>query len=412
VDARVRSRVSALVRAQYERHPYPPVSALALPSKRPEPELAIALGAELAGTLPSEARPRILVAGAGSLEALVVARANPHAAEILAVDLSEASLATLRRRAWLARIAQPFARTAPITTIVADLLEFESGPFDAIFLSNVLQHVGEPERLLARMAELLAPRGVMRLVVYPRESRLWMRAIQDHLRALGLDASVPSPRARVSEAMQALPESSPLRLSFEVNPESRTDAGVVDAFLHAHDEPLPILKLASCIERVGLRLVGERQSETSRSAFVAEVDPLLAARISDPWLRLAILDESLELCANPVLWLARGTAQRAPHAAATTVTRHNAEPETAEPSASPPPQSDPIRARLAARLDALDELLLPYGSTAEDWIRALAREVGPRVGPPPDMRPLPGLALSDYDPRELRTRRPRHSITG
>lgn len=397
--ARPLSGITALVRAQYERHPYPPVSPFALPARRPEPELAATLGASLAGIADFPATPRILVAGAGSLEALVVARANPSASEVVAVDLSEASLRTLRWRGRLARIAQPFARTAPIALHHADLLAYSGGPFDAIFLSNVLQHVAAPEALLAHLASMLAPNGVLRLVVYPRESRLWMRAIQGHLRRLGLDSATPTPRLAVEAAMRALPERDPLRLSFEVNPESRTDAGVVDAFLHAHDEPVPMLTLASCIHRAGLRLVGERQTESSRSAFVAEVDPALAARMTCPWERLALLDESLELCANPALWLARARQGEGPPTVRAPL------PVDAAPSSRTPAGRDPVRARLAERLDALDALLAPYDLRAEDWLRTLAREVGPRVGPPPEERPLPGLALSDYDPAELRAGR-------
>jgi SAM-dependent methyltransferase len=400
VAARPLSGVTALVRAQYERHPYPPVSPFALPSRRPEPELAVSLGAELAGIGDFPARPRVLVAGAGSLEALVVARANPQASEVVAVDVSHASLRTLRWRMRLARVAQPFAATAPITLHHGDLFGFRGGPFDAILLSNVLQHVGDPEALLAHLASMLAPAGVMRLVVYPRESRLWMRAIQGYLRRLGLDSATPTPRLRVEAAMHALPESDPLRISFAINPESRTDAGVVDAFLHAHDEPAPMLTLASYIHRAGLRLVGERQTPSSRSDFVAEVDPNLASRMTCPWERLALLDESLELCANPVLWLARTSAREAPRVRAPLPLDADDSPR----SRSPVPH-DPVRARLAARLVAIDALLEPYGLRAADWLRTLAREVGPRVGPPPDETPLPGLALSDYDPEELRARR-------
>ncbi len=389
--------VAARVRAQYERHPYPPVSPLALPARRPEVELSAALGAELAGIGGFPARPRVLVAGAGSLEALVVARANPSAEIVVAVDLSASSLRVLRWRAALARVAQPFARTAPIASCEADLYAFRGGPFDAIFLSNVLQHVGDPGALVVHLASMLAPHGVLRLVVYPRESRLWMRAIQAHLRALGLDAATPSPRRRALEAMRALPAPSPLRLSFEVNPESLSDAGVVDAFLHAHDEPASPLLLASYIYRAGLRLVGERQTASSRSAFVAEVDPALASKMTCPWERLTLLDESLELCANPVFWLAHARGREpAPRP-----------PLTPDASARTDTSADPIpvAARLAARLDALDALLAPYGTNADAWVRTLAREVGPRVGPPPEERPLPGLALSDYDPAELRATR-------
>ena len=379
------ANVATRVRAQYERHPYPPVSPFALPARRPERELSASLGAELAGIRDFPRRPRVLVAGCGSLEALIVARANPEAELVTAVDLSEASLRILGRRLTLARFAQPFATQAPIATHASDLLGFRGGPFDAIFLSNVLQHVAAPEQLLEHLVGMLAPHGVLRLVVYPRASRLWMNAIQAHLRTRGLDAQVSKPRARVTAAMRELPTNDPLRLSFEVNPESTSDAGVVDAYLHEHDEPVAPLALAACAQRLGMRLVAERQTPSSQSAFVEEVDPALAARITSPWDRLAVLDASLELCANPVLWFTRGTGEPALGAA-----KH----------ALPPAAT--LADRLGACLSELDRILAFYSHTSEAWLTSLAREVGPRVSAPPDEKPLPGLALSDYDVAALR----------
>jgi hypothetical protein len=185
--------------------------------------------------------------------------------------------------------------------------------------------------------------------------------------------------------MRELDARDPRRLSFEINPESASNTGVIDAYLHEHDDPVAPLMLASYIHRLGMRLVAERQTPSSQSAFVAEVDPVLGARVTSAWERLAILDASLELCANPVLWFARGPRE----------------------SIAPPPAYAPIEAprvveRLANCVAELDRLLEPHGYATEAWLDALALEVGPRVTAPPNERPLPGLALSDYDLRALR----------
>ena len=411
--------ISERVRAQYERHPYPPASVFALPSRRPEAELALTSAAKLAGYVSFATAPRILVAGCGSLEALVIARANPSAREVVAIDLSEASLTRLGHRVHLARIVQPFCAQAPLTIRQGDLLAIADGPYDAIFLSNVLQHVPNPALLVAHLASLLSAEGLLRLVVYPRASRLWMAAIQHHLGALGLHAHIPAPRRAVANAMDALAADSPLRLSFDVNPESLSDAGVVDAFLHAHDEPMPLDTLAYCIHQSGLHLVAERQTPSSRSSFVDEVDGAVGARLPGAWDRLAVLDESLELCANPVFWLARGAAENAP----TVVPRASARPgsmhaegcilhavgpiaaKLADLVVATPTHllvPNPIGAELASRLQRLGDLLAFHGLSADDWLHRLAREVGPRVAPPPSSKVLPGLALSDYEPPMVR----------
>ena len=55
------------------------------------------------GNARSHAGARILVAGCGTLEALVVAEAHPLAREIVALDCSTRSIARLNRRIGLAR---------------------------------------------------------------------------------------------------------------------------------------------------------------------------------------------------------------------------------------------------------------------------------------------------------------------
>ena len=82
--------IIAAVRSQYESYPYPPIPLVALPRRDQGAALRMPGGSEGA---------RILVAGAGTFEAIVVARANAGAREIVAVDLSSASIRRLRARA-------------------------------------------------------------------------------------------------------------------------------------------------------------------------------------------------------------------------------------------------------------------------------------------------------------------------
>src|SRR5438270_702167 len=93
------------LRAQYERFPYPPIGRFALPLRAQGEPLRYEHGLKMAG-LGQEASStgiRILVAGAGTLEPLVVAQAHPRAREVVAVDISRASLDRLKSRERLAR---------------------------------------------------------------------------------------------------------------------------------------------------------------------------------------------------------------------------------------------------------------------------------------------------------------------
>ncbi|MGZ3687058.1 MAG: class I SAM-dependent methyltransferase [Bdellovibrionota bacterium] len=348
------------VRRRYEDFPYPPVSALALPRR--------AQGSSLA--LP-EPGARILVAGAGTLEALVVAQANPRAAEVLAVDLSGSSLGILRRRVWLARIARPWQRIARITTRVADLHEFhepEDGPFDFILASNVLHHVDDPAGLLRHLASLLRPEGLLRMVTYPAQSRLWMRETASYFRERGLTQQSPRLDRRCAEAIRELPEKDPRRSCFESQPETSHLSGLLDAFFHPCEHPLRPLLWKAAAESAGLTLQSEAQTETSRSTFLDVLAPACADL--DAWTKLQILDDLLELCANPALWL-RKTGPLGPRPA-------GLEPE---PGLS-----------LEGGLERARGLLAP--TPLSEVLTNLAREVGPRVDS--RGRPLPGLSILDH----------------
>ncbi len=371
------------LRTQYERYPYPPVSALALPARGEGAALAYETGARLAFGEPRSATGRVLVVGCGTLEALVASQANPRAAEVVALDLSEASLARLGRRERLQRLARPWRRLPPIRRLRADLREWEpEGRFELILASNVLHHLPDPAGALVRLASWLAPDGLLRLVTYPRASRIWMRETSAWLRSKGLAAGQPGLRARAFSAIAELPPLHPARLCFESQPEVGTETGIVDAFLHTCENPLSPLEWAEACARAGLRLVGEAQTESSSSGFLVELVPATAALSA--WERLEVMDCLLELCANPVLWLARGDGLGLGHGIGD-APAHGHGPA--------------FRHELRAGLIRAHAILARAGVPLDDVLGALKREVGPRVSR--DGRALPGLAIVDLDTTAL-----------
>jgi SAM-dependent methyltransferase len=322
---------------------------------------------------------RILVAGAGTLEALLVAQAHPQAREVVALDFSEKSLMISRRRALLARIT---GRRLPPLRCVSGSLEAEApalqGSFDYILASNVLHHLHDPGTGLARLARWLAPGGLLRVVTYPRQSRVFMRETSRFLRAQGLDASQPDLIKRARKAISGLPPGA-IRSCFESQPETCTRAGLIDAFFNARENPLAPLEWRSASRCCGLELVAESQRETSRSAFLRELLP--ATHVLSAWERLQVLDDLLELCANPVLWLRRTKAS---------MTR---------PAARVEHVSKPLQGEIADGLLRARELLSRAEIKLSAALRALRTQVGPRVGAQGE--PLPGLSVLDYVDEEL-----------
>ncbi len=390
---------------QYQRFPYPPVPAFALPRFRAgfSPEIRFEWAAK---------RPHrgvsILVIGAGTLEALVVAQANPDAAKVVALDFSRRSLTLLKRRVRFARITRFLGtpRHAPIEARCEDFWKYEpKESFDFIIASNVLHHLSDPAAAPALFARWLKPGGITRVVTYPKQSRHFMRETSRFLRAnldLPNDTEITYPRDLIHQARRAirkLPPDHPVRSCFESQPETRTEAGLIDAFFNARENPLSPLEWRDAFSRAGLELLSETQTDTSRSSFVDELLPGRAglARL-DAWDRLQILDDTLELCANPVLWLKKmgdiSTGLAAPATSAT------GRPEPTVAKTGDTPGNDKAfefsSREIHEGAGRARALLARADISFEDYLSALRTEVGPRVTAPPEERPLPGLSILDW----------------
>ncbi|MGB0591660.1 MAG: class I SAM-dependent methyltransferase [Myxococcota bacterium] len=401
----------------YERFPYPPIPSAALPRRGQgrtvswEHGSARALGEQTSGR-----GRRILVVGAGTLEALVVGLANPGAEEVVALDLSARSLARLKRRVWLARARQwvlglgLFHRVPTIRAVVGDVAVWESGTFDLIVASNVLHHHSEPAMLLRRLATWLRPRGLLRVVTYPKASRFWLRATARWLRLNGLGPETEQLVASAHQCVAELPAEHPIRLSFESNYESRSAVGIADAYFHPCENPLSPVEWRAAAEAAGLVLAAEDQHAYSRSTFVDEVSPGLAGL--GAWQKLQLLDDLHELSTNPVLWFRQrdddstateeGTeaaGDGAPESGVGLDPRLKPEALAAACLAGECPElwlpSD-LQQEMGAGLHRLAGILAGEASTVEEVLRAFSEEVGTHLSGV-DQRPLPGLAVHEHD---------------
>jgi SAM-dependent methyltransferase len=385
------------VKGQYERFPYPPIPFLALPRKNQGRELRYELGSQLAiGREVSHSGIRILVAGAGTFEASVVAQVHPHARELVAVDLSQASLHQLKKRMRFARIAR-FPRGLPrMQFVCADLVEWlpTQEPFDYIIASNVIHHVEQPQKLIQILAESLKPRGLLRVVTYPKSSRLWMRKTAQWLQIHGVR---PNSETLITQeakkSIQNLPVNHPVRSCFESQPEVGHPVGLVDALMHSCENPLSPLEWRFATEKASLRFLGETHSEMSQSSFLSEIVPSLSPL--GKWEKLQVLDDLLEVCANPVLWF-----QFCPSPVSSSdpklASSHSLPlPENINPD-SPISFPSEIFWELKQNVQSIQSLIHPW-ATLSELLNQFKKEVGPRVDPRNSNRTLPGLALSDYD---------------
>lgn len=154
------------VRAMYEESPFPrwnqPVLGNDMPLDR---HLRAALPLQNIPELHIE-RPRVLVAGCGTGLHAILAATTYRDADVLAIDLSRASLAYGKRK--VTELGIPGLRFGQ-----ADILKLGGLPdrFDVIESFGVLHHLREPAAGLAQLVMLLKPGGYMMLGLYSEIGR-------------------------------------------------------------------------------------------------------------------------------------------------------------------------------------------------------------------------------------------------
>ncbi|OFZ81163.1 MAG: hypothetical protein A3K03_10680 [Bdellovibrionales bacterium RIFOXYD1_FULL_44_7] len=327
----------------------------------------------------------------------------------------------MKRRTTLLKTKSLFGRTGNrcqnLKFLEQDLFDLAENNFDYIICSNVLHHSKEPAQLLKHLASLLNDNGVMRVVTYPKASRIWMRKTNDWL--LNHDISVHTKllKKKARETIKQLPIDHPVRTTFEIHPERRSKTGLIDAFLNARENPLSPLEWAKAAEDARLVLVGEGQNEMSRSSFLLELLP--SARKLDNWQRLQVLDDLLELCSNPILFFKKCKASpQPPIQSANSFSQPNT--QTYDPSLLTPALSasdfftaisntknyqtslpSEIGYELGQNLKRVEQILVSADSSVFEVIAALKKHVGRRWSPPPKERELEGLSIIDYDPSTL-----------
>src|SRR4051812_17829003 len=160
--------VSTLVAKQYEAFAYPePFADLTEEIRKGYYQVGDpALYAPVLWPRGRPSRPlKILVAGCGTVQAAYTAYMNRHD-DVVGVDLSEASLAH-------ERFLQERHDLANLKLFKGDLVDIGTlgTSFDVILCTGVLHHMADPSAGLAALREVLAPDGVMVLMLYGQTVR-------------------------------------------------------------------------------------------------------------------------------------------------------------------------------------------------------------------------------------------------
>ncbi|MEX1023061.1 MAG: class I SAM-dependent methyltransferase [Dehalococcoidia bacterium] len=246
------------VRRQYEVLPYPhrdparELDVLRQPTLCELPRLRSYLGArDLAGL-------RVLDAGCGTGDNTVflAEQLRGSGAEVVALDFSQASLDINR-----ARLAQRGLQgVRHVLASIEDAPGLGLGEFDVIVCTGVLHHLDSPEEGLRALRRLLAPGGVMALMVYARYGREPVYLVQALLQRLAPAALAPEQRLRIlKHTLGGLPQQGRTLRGLLDAPNFRSeitqsDAGAYDLLLHTQDRPYTVPEVHAWMASAGMRV--------------------------------------------------------------------------------------------------------------------------------------------------------------
>ena len=188
---------------------------------------------------------KILVAGCGTLQAAYAAYMNPDDA-VVGIDLSETSLAH-------ERYLQERHGLDNLKLFKGDLLEVGSlgETFDVILSTGVLHHLADPGAGLAALRDVLAPDGVMVLMLYGQTVRTGVYMLQDAFRSIGVPQD-ENGVARARGILAELPARHYAQDYIRAADELKHDTALVDTFLHPQDRAYTVPQLLDLVEASGL----------------------------------------------------------------------------------------------------------------------------------------------------------------
>ncbi|MFC5522767.1 class I SAM-dependent methyltransferase [Polaromonas jejuensis] len=236
------------VRSQYEALPYPPCN--------PEDDrkrLALTWLEDLpminhycfAGKQSFQNGFRALVAGGGTGDATIfLAEQLRHTdAEIVHLDMSEASIAIAKRRAEIRGLGN--IRWLHDSLLNLPALAPRLGQFDYINCSGVLHHLADPDAGFKALRSVLKADGAVGLMVYATAGRTGVYQMQALMRLVnGPEADDSRKIANTRELLASLPASNWFLRSEDLHHDHKMgDAGIYDLLLHSQDRSYTVGEL-------------------------------------------------------------------------------------------------------------------------------------------------------------------------
>lgn len=263
----IRDHISTAVTAQYEENPYPRWLSFDRGPGIPADTLVRTLFPHRRHPAPSADRLRILVAGCGTGRHAAGTATRFRNCDVLALDVSLASLAYAARMASELRIDNIDFRRADILGLPSAAIE----EFDIIECVGVLHHMRQPLRGLRILVDLLKPGGLLKLGLYSKRARTDLAALRV---SLALRRRKPTPHAirAFREHVQKLAADNPSIAKLTKFSDFYTLSGCRDLAFNVQERHFTLPQIARALAKhhldfVGFEFARETQAETYRAAF-------------------------------------------------------------------------------------------------------------------------------------------------
>ena len=286
--------VTRSVRELYEAFPYPE----RMPEGASDPYLDLVRG--FATPAPT-GRQSFLDAGCGTgVNLLGGATLYPHF-DVFGCDINRVALNDIQKDIERYQLTNATVKEVDLTELPTDL-----GPeqgFDVIFCTGVLHHMAHPAVALQRLAERLAPQGVLRLMVYSERgrtdlyrfaraaSKLWPAHEWSLSKRVEMARGLMGELAHHYQSNEQVPP--PLRGTWS-DANTVGPAEFADRYLHPHDQPYTVPALRELIEGCGLRFLDWFEP---RDWSLSHLLPEFAAAPEAPkdfWEQVELIEELFE----------------------------------------------------------------------------------------------------------------------
>ena len=188
---------------------------------------------------------KVLIAGCGTNQAAYNALSLPQA-QITAIDISMNSLGHsqfLKEKHGLNNLTLKHMSLLDVTDL--------GQKFDLIISTGVLHHLPDPDAGLRALRDVLAPDGMMNLMVYGQSLRAGVYMMQEVFRRMGLGQTADDV-ALVRATLESLPENHAVRRYLAAADDLHYDSGMVDTFLHPQDRAYTVPQVLDFARNNGL----------------------------------------------------------------------------------------------------------------------------------------------------------------